>query len=149
MRHHPAESRIRKLSVETPARLILFDMLIDTDGRKLIKEPPEQRRETLEAFLAQASVPKKLVLSPFTRNRPKAEEWLNESGHGATDGIIAKRLEDPYKPGARTMIRVKRSRTADCVVARCRWFSSNCLRFSTVSCAPSCSAVRMSSRTGA
>jgi len=54
-------------------------------------------------------------LSSFTRNRHKAEEWLNESGHWATDGIVAKRLEDPYKPGARTMIKVKRSRTADCV----------------------------------
>jgi ATP-dependent DNA ligase len=65
MRLHPAESRIRKLSEETPARLILFDMLVDTDGRKLIDEPLEQRREVLEAFLAQASVPKKLVrLSP-------------------------------------------------------------------------------------
>ncbi|MFZ3327034.1 MAG: hypothetical protein WA231_14570 [Methylocella sp.] len=83
--------------------MILFDMLIDTDGRKLIKEPPEQRRETLEAFLAQASVPKKLVLSPFTRNRPKAEEWLNESGHGATDGIVAKRLENPYSDLPRRM----------------------------------------------
>jgi ATP-dependent DNA ligase len=48
--------------------------------------------------MAQASVPKKLVLSSFTRNRHKAEEWLNESGHGLTDGIVAKRLEDPYKP---------------------------------------------------
>jgi ATP-dependent DNA ligase len=56
MRLHPAESRIRKLSVETPARLILFDMLVDTDGRKLIDERLEQRREVLEAFLAQASV---------------------------------------------------------------------------------------------
>jgi ATP-dependent DNA ligase len=53
MRLHPAESRIRKLSVETPARLILFDMLVNTDGRKLIDEPLEQRREALEAFLAQ------------------------------------------------------------------------------------------------
>src|SRR5205807_2776138 len=81
----------------------------------------EQRREALEAFLAQASVPKKLVLSPFTRNRNKAEEWLNESGYGATDGIVAKRLDDPYKPGERTMIKVKRLRTADCVVGGFRY----------------------------
>jgi ATP-dependent DNA ligase len=121
MRLHPAESRIRKLSVETPARLILFDMLVDTDGRKLIDEPLEQRREALEAFLAHASVPKKLVLSSFTRNRHKAEEWLNDLGHGATDGIVAKRLDDPYKPGARTMIKVKRLRTADCVVGGFRY----------------------------
>ena len=84
MRLHPAESRIRKLSVETPARLILFDMLVDTDGRKLIDEPLEQRREALEAFLAQASVPKSLVLSLLTRNRNGAEEWLSDAGHGAT-----------------------------------------------------------------
>ena len=121
MRLHPAESRIRKLSVETPARLILFDMLVDTDGRKLIDEPLEQRREALEAFLAQASVPKKLVLSPLTRNRNRAEEWLNELGHGATDGVVAKRLDDPYKPGERTMIKVKRLRTADCVVGGFRY----------------------------
>ena len=57
----------------------------------------------------------------MARNRHKAEEWLNESGHGVTDGVVAKRLDDPYKPGERTMIKVKRLRTADCVVGGFRY----------------------------
>lgn len=123
MRLHPAESRIRKLAAETPARLILFDMLVAPDGRSLLEQPLEKRRQVLETFMKGATVPKKLLLSPCTRDRSKAETWLGTAGHGETDGVVAKRLMAPYTPGERTMIKVKRLRTADCVVGGFRYES--------------------------
>ncbi|MET1027677.1 MAG: ATP-dependent DNA ligase [Dongiaceae bacterium] len=125
MRLHPAESRIRKLAAATPARLILFDMLVDPDGRNLLQEPLRERRRALERFLAQTKKLKNLVLSPQTRDRAKAGDWLLDAGHGATDGVIAKRLDDPYEPGARSMIKVKRLRTADCVIGGFRYASGS------------------------
>jgi ATP-dependent DNA ligase len=89
MRLHPAESRIRKLAAETPARLILFDMLAAPSGAVLTGEPLRWRRKALEAFMKTAAVPEKLVLSPFTRDRAEAERWL-KAGTGGTDGVIAK-----------------------------------------------------------
>lgn len=123
MRLHPAESRIRKLSVETPARLILFDMLVSPGGASLLELPLLERRAALEAFMKKAGIPKKLVLSPYTHDRKKAAGWLSSSGHGETDGVVAKRLDGPYTPGERTMIKVKRLRTADCVVGGFRYES--------------------------
>jgi ATP-dependent DNA ligase len=116
MRLHPAESRIRKLAAEIPARLVLFDMLAAASGTILIDKSLRERRKSLEMFMKKAAVPKKLVLSPFTIDHVKAMRWLTEAGDGATDGVIAKRLEDVYEAGKRTMIKVKRLRTADCVV---------------------------------
>ena len=125
LRLHPAESRIRKLAAETPARLVAFDMLAAPSGTILIDKSLRQRRETLELFMEKAAVPKKLVLSPFTIDYGKALRWLTEVGDGATDGVIAKRLEDVYDPGKRTMIKVKRLRTADCVVGGFRFQSKS------------------------
>jgi ATP-dependent DNA ligase len=70
--------------------------------------------------MKKAAVPKKLVLSPCTSDRDKAERWLT-AGNGATDGVIAKRLSDVYASGERTMVKVKRLRTADCVVGGFRY----------------------------
>jgi ATP-dependent DNA ligase len=120
MRLHPAESRIRKLSAETPAILILFDMLMATDGRSLIDQPLTARRAALETFFASAGVQPGLRLSPHTRERRQAERWLRKAG-GALDGIVAKRLQEPYRPGERAMLKVKRLRTADCVVGGFRY----------------------------
>jgi ATP-dependent DNA ligase len=125
MRLHPAESRIRKLAAATPARLILFDMLVDPLGAVLIDWSLRKRRKTLAAFMKKAAVPKKLVLSPSTSDRDKAERWLTAAGNGATDGVIAKRLSDVYAPGERRMIKVKRLRTADCVVGGFRYESNS------------------------
>ena len=125
MRLHPAESRIRKLAAETPARLMVFDMLADPDGKSLLDQPLSQRRKALEGFMRKAKVAKRLVLSPATRDRAKAEGWLSHAGEGATDGVIAKRLADPYQPGERAMIKVKRLRTADCVVGGFRYESDS------------------------
>jgi ATP-dependent DNA ligase len=121
MRLHPAESRIRKLSIETPAIMILFDMLMKPGGESLIDAPLTERRAALEAFFARAAggAPG-LRLSPYTRERREAERWLNKAG-GALDGVIAKRIDGPYEPGERAMLKVKRLRTADCVVGGFRY----------------------------
>jgi ATP-dependent DNA ligase len=113
LRLHPAASRIAKLSSETPAQLMLFDAL-QIGSSKLADEPLEVRREALEAFMANAAGPR-LLLSPRTTDRQVAERWFTNTG-GALDGIVAKRLDAPYQPGERAMIKVKQQRTADCVV---------------------------------
>jgi ATP-dependent DNA ligase len=113
LRLHPAESRIRKLAKETPAELMLFDLL-ETDGESLLDQPLSKRRQTLERFFAKNHVPG-LHLSPATRNRDAALGWLQRSG-GALDGVIAKRLDLEYRSGERAMVKVKQQRTADCVV---------------------------------
>ncbi len=123
MRLHPAESRIRKLSAETPARLVLFDMLAAPDGPSVIDEPLQQRRARLEAFIADAGLAKRLIISPATTKLAKAEGWLRAAGHGATDGVVAKQLDQPYQPGERAMVKVKQLRTADCVVGGFRYES--------------------------
>jgi ATP-dependent DNA ligase len=124
MRLHPAESRIRKLAVQTPAKLILFDMLMDTDGENLMERPLAERRKALEHFVAETGSGG-LVLSRSTRSLAKAKRWLEESGHGATDGVVAKRIDQPYQPGERAMVKVKRLRTADCVVGGFRYLSGS------------------------
>jgi ATP-dependent DNA ligase len=125
MRLHPAASRIAKLSAATPARLVLFDMLMDAKGQPLLDEPLKERRDQLTAFVKRAASPKLLELSPATRNRRTAERWLSEAGHGRTDGVVAKRIHAPYTPGERSMIKVKRLRTADCVVGGFRYESDS------------------------
>ena len=121
MRLHPAESRIRKLAQETPARFVLFDMLVAPTGTSLLGRPLTQRRAELESFVEEVRVPRRLVLSPFTRDVERAQGWLSDFGEGATDGVVAKRLDGPYEPGVRAMIKVKRLRTADCVVGGFRY----------------------------
>jgi ATP-dependent DNA ligase len=120
MRLHPAESRVRKLSVETPARLMLFDLLFDADGVDLLERPFEQRRAALEEFFGALQSADGLVLTPYTRERRVAQRWLEDSG-GALDGVIAKQLDLPYIRGERAMLKVKRLRSADCVVGGFRY----------------------------
>ena len=125
MRLHPAESRIRKLSAQTPARVVVFDMLAAPDGPIVIDWPLQQRRQLLEAFMAKASIPKKFVLSPATSDLAVAAKWLRAAGHGATDGVVAKELAGAYEPGERAMVKVKQRRTADCVVGGFRYESGS------------------------
>jgi ATP-dependent DNA ligase len=117
-RLHPAESRIRKLSAETPAELMAFDLL-EIGGKSLTEQPLRKRREALETFFAENAVPG-LLLSPATTERETALAWLHRSG-GALDGVIAKRLDLEYRAGERAMIKVKQQRTADCVVGGFRY----------------------------
>jgi ATP-dependent DNA ligase len=117
-RIHPAESRIRKLSRETPASLYAFDLLVDERGRSLVDLPLEERRKKLEAFFEKVPDDAQAVLSPATPDRKKAGTWFGGSG---LDGVVAKRLDSPYLSGERVMVKVKRMRTADCVVGGFRW----------------------------
>ena len=121
MRLHPVESRIRKLAVETPAKLVLFDMLADTSGEVLTGRPLSVRRSALETFVKSLEGVG-FELSPITFDPEEAEAWLKGARHG-TDGIVAKRRDDPYLSGERAMIKVKRMRTADCVVGGFRYLS--------------------------
>lgn len=111
-RLHPATSRIERLSRETPAQLILFDCL-GLDGENLMDAPLSDRRTALERFHRQDGT--RLLLSPRTDAAKIARGWLARSG-GALDGVIAKRLDEPYRPGERAMLKVKQHRSADCVV---------------------------------
>jgi ATP-dependent DNA ligase len=123
MRLHPAESRIRKLAVETPARLILFDILVAPEGANLMGEPLSRRRQELETFMATSKVAKRLELSPSTHNLKRALQWLGEAGHDATDGVVVKALAQAYAPGERAMVKVKPLRTADCVIGGFRYLA--------------------------
>jgi len=124
-RIHPAESRIRKLSRETPASLYVFDLLVDERGRPLAPKPLEERRERLEKLFTKLPGDGPVVLSPATRELAQAEQWMRNlsiSGHGRLDGVVAKRLDEPYRSGEREgMIKIKKLRTADCVVGGFRW----------------------------
>jgi ATP-dependent DNA ligase len=121
-RIHPAPSRVRKLAAETPALLIVFDLLVDADGDALIDETLRERRPALETFFAKycRGAPR-LRLSPTTTKRAEAEQWLRRAG-AALDGVIAKRGDLPYRSGERTgMQKVKNFRSADCVVGGFRY----------------------------
>ena len=118
LRLHPAESRVRKLSKESPAELMLFDVL-SLGGRDYSERPLSDRRSVLEKFHKSIDAPK-LKLSPATTDRETAIGWLERSG-GALDGVIAKRLDQPYQAGERAMVKVKPERTADCVVGGFRY----------------------------
>jgi len=121
LRLHPAASRVRKLAAETPSILIVFDLLQTARGTDLRKRPLVERREQLEAFFESLGEAPALRLSPATRSRAEAERWLKRAGGGALDGVIAKRLDEPYKSGERAMVKVKCLRTADCVVGGFRY----------------------------
>jgi ATP-dependent DNA ligase len=122
LRIHPAESRIRKLAAERPAMLIVFDILVDAAGRLLTERPLAERREILEQFAQEALRGQtQLRLSVATTDRSRAVRWLRGAGTNV-DGVIAKRLDMSYASGVRTgMQKIKRIRTADCVVGGFRY----------------------------
>ncbi|MEN3746726.1 ATP-dependent DNA ligase [Sphingomonas sp. HF-S3] len=112
-RLHPAASRVAKLVAEAPAQFMLFDCLA-LDGEDLSARPLSERRAALAGFHSQAGRGD-LLLSPASSDVRHARRWLARSG-GALDGVIAKRLDEPYRFGERAMAKVKQLRTADCVV---------------------------------
>ncbi len=119
-RVHPAESRVRKLAAQTPALLIMFDCLADGSGPELMRAPLLQRRAALERLAAGLGRADRVRLTPYTRDREEAVRWLADT-RGALDGVMAKRLDEGYSAGKRAMIKVKRMRTADCVVGGFRY----------------------------
>lgn len=122
MRIHPAESRVQKLAAEFPAMYLVFDLLGDIQGRSLAELPLEERRRRLEKFAARYLADQTAVrLSPATRELPQARKWFRATG-GNLDGIMAKRVDLPYRSGQRDgMQKIKHHRTADCVVGGFRY----------------------------
>ena len=141
-RIHPAASRIQRLSQETPATYMVFDLLVDSKGRSLADRPLSARRMALQEF-AVANIdsehdgkrskntdPQKtfsnsgerILLSPASADFATAEKWMREGAASGWDGVVAKRLDCEYMSGDRTgMVKIKRIRTADCVVGGFRW----------------------------
>jgi ATP-dependent DNA ligase len=118
LRIHPAASRVKLLAEQIPASFVAWDLLALGD-EDLREAPLAERRERLERVLAGAKPP--VHLSPATRDRALAEDWFRRFEGAGLDGVMAKRLDEPYCPGERTMVKVKHKRTADCVVAGFRW----------------------------
>ena len=123
-RIHPAASRIKKLSAESPALFIVFDLLADSRGRSVMRLPLRERRALLERFADRYFPGHGLFrLSPATTRLSQAQKWFQKVG-GNLDGIIAKLLESPYRAGERDAVqKIKRVRTADCVVGGFRYGS--------------------------
>jgi ATP-dependent DNA ligase len=141
-RIHPAASRIRRLSQETPATYMVFDLLVDDQAKALISKPLSARRKALQEFAGEnlstrtstklsrnrsktsnaAAAKVRILLSPASSDFATAEKWMREGAATGWDGVIAKRLDCEYKSGERTgMVKIKRIRTADCVVGGFRW----------------------------
>ncbi len=120
-RIHPAASRILKLSETTPCVFIVFDLLVNDKGVSLVADALEKRRLSLEQFAKRhLKTNKTIQLSPVTRNLAIARKWFH-MGVGL-DGVVAKRRDLPYQTGERTgMQKIKKQRTADCVVGGFRY----------------------------
>jgi ATP-dependent DNA ligase len=117
LRIHPAASRVKLLAAEKPSSFVAFDLLAEGD-RDLRGAPMEERRRRLEDAVRPS---RRVLLTPATRDRALAEDWFRRFEGAGLDGVVAKRLDDPYQPGKRAMVKVKHQRTADCAVAGFRW----------------------------
>jgi len=118
LRLHPAASRVERLAKATPSSFVAFDLLA-LDGRDLREEPQAERRRRLEGALKNVARP--VHLTPVTRDRDVALDWLSRFEGAGLDGVIAKAEDTTYVPGKREMLKIKHARTADCVVAGFRW----------------------------
>lgn len=117
LRLHPAASRVAKLAAEQPATFMVFDLLAGEDGKSVISRALRERRTLLEDLFEGIDPDfARVMLSPATTDHELALHWLKDVGHGL-DGIIAKRLDLPYEPGARSMRKYKLWTTVDCVIA--------------------------------
>jgi ATP-dependent DNA ligase len=121
-RIHPAESRVRTLARETPGTFLAFDLLVDADGQLLTSRTLRERRAALERFLADVPAEGQVRLSPATHDHALAERWMSELAATGLEGVVAKMLDEPYHAGdRRAMQKIKRLRTADCVVGGFRY----------------------------
>jgi ATP-dependent DNA ligase len=118
LRLHPAASRVEKLSKACPSSFVAFDLLAE-HAQSIVTLPQRERRARLETMLRQVSPP--VYLTPVTRDRATAVEWLQRFEGAGLDGVIAKPEAAEYQPGKRAMFKIKHARTADCVVAGFRW----------------------------
>ncbi|MDQ0893029.1 ATP-dependent DNA ligase [Agromyces ramosus] len=117
-RIHPADSRVQKLALETPASFIAFDALALGD-ESLMQQPFAERRRQLGEALADARDP--VFITPSTSDPAQAKAWFTEFEGAGLDGVVAKPLDGTYQPDKRTMFKIKHERTADCVIAGFRW----------------------------
>jgi ATP-dependent DNA ligase len=121
-RIHPAASRVKKLAAETPALFIVFDLLLSNRGEPLLDQPLHVRRQRLESFAGQF-LSGRVRLSPQSPDAEEARRWLTDERDGL-DGVMAKQLDAAYRSGERAgMAKIKRMRTADCVVGGFRYAS--------------------------
>lgn len=121
-RIHPAASRVRKLAQETPATYLVFDLLLNEKGPDLTDRPLSHRRMVLKEFARNFKGSNRVLLSPATTEFKQAQRWMEQGAATGLDGVIAKRLDCEYTSGQRTgMVKIKRIRTADCVVGGFRW----------------------------
>ena len=118
LRIHPAASRVKLLSQQSPASIVFFDLLCEGD-RDWRAEPFEYRREKLESLLAGAEPP--IHLTPSTRELSVASDWFRRFEGAGLDGVMAKPIFETYQPDKRVMFKVKHERDCDCVVAGFRW----------------------------
>ncbi|TPW71763.1 ATP-dependent DNA ligase [Schumannella sp. 10F1B-5-1] len=121
-RIHPAASRVAKLAAETPASLVVFDLLRTADDPDLHAHPFAERRAALERLLVDARPP--LHLSVLGRDADDARRWLDEFEGAGLDGVVAKPLAAPYAPGKRVLLKIKHARTADVVLTGYRMHKS-------------------------
>jgi ATP-dependent DNA ligase len=119
-RIHPAESRVRMLSVATPTWFVAFDLLAEGD-EDLRRLPLGDRRKRLERLLKGVKSP--IFLTPYTRHDKTAEKWFEQFEGAGLDGVMAKAWDGAYVPGKRLWVKIKHQRTADCVVIG--WRKSN------------------------
>jgi ATP-dependent DNA ligase len=119
LRLHPAASRVKLLSQQTPSSVVFFDLLC-RDDRNLCGEPFEIRRRELEAVIGSAAPP--IHLTPATTDRSVASDWFRRFEGAGLDGVIAKPMSGTYEPNKRVMLKVKHERDCDCVVAGFRWY---------------------------
>lgn len=117
IRLHPAASRVNKLAKEIPAAVVLWDLLAD-GASDLRASPFAERRERL---VQRVRASERVQVTPNTEDRQRAEDWFTRFEGAGLDGVMAKRLDQPYQPGKRAMVKVKHVRTIDAVVAGFRW----------------------------
>ena len=118
LRIHPAASRVKLLAAQTPASFVAWDLLA-LDDRDLRGISQGDRRAELERALAGVRAP--IHLTPCTHDPAVAADWFERFEGAGLDGVVAKRMGDPYQPGKRGWAKIKHARTADCVVAGFRW----------------------------
>lgn len=122
LRIHPAASRIKLLSQQTPASIVFFDLL--AEGKRDWRDTPlSQRREKLESILSKAKPP--IHITPATDDVALARDWFRRFEGAGFDGVMAKAVDGVYEPDKRTMFKVKHERDCDCVVAGFRWYRNS------------------------
>lgn len=120
LRIHPAASRVKMLAEQTPAQVVFFDLLAIGD-ENLHEKPFSERRARLEQILIESAGRRMLHITPTTTDQTTARDWFQRFEGAGLDGVMAKKLDGPYTPDKRTMLKIKHERDCDCVVAGFRW----------------------------